>query len=178
MGGCKQMIIQAWAIKSYMKDYEEKGEVIVNGYAKNNYIKLTKEQYQLEILEMIGCKVIDIIIVVSERNEDKRAMLIVTENAVYHFEHDQQCCEYVYLEEIIGDINDLIGQTLTMAEVVFEWVKSNDNHDDDEVKAWTFYKFATVKGYVTMRWVGESNGYYSVDVDVIKHKKKEENKWE
>jgi len=85
---------------------------------------------------------------------------------VFSLSHTQDCCESVEVNEIIGDIEDLIGSPLVEAEEV-------SNYEGPEVDAesytWTFYKFGTAKGFVTIRWLGQSNGYYSesVSFDVV-----------
>ena len=90
---------------------------------------------------------------------------LTTEGDKFKMYHEQDCCESVWLEETIGDLEDLIGSPLLMAEVVIESPPESDNY---ESATWTFYKFATIKGYVTLRWVGESNGYYSESVNFRK----------
>lgn len=77
--------------------------------------------------------------------------------------------------DIVGDLSDLIGQPLLMAEEVCEsdinpeGVKIPDFQDSF---TWTFYKLATVKGYVTISWYGESNGYYNESVSFRKREDK------
>lgn len=93
-----------------------------------------------------------------------------TADEAFTMSHSQECCENVQVEEVHGDISDLIGTPILLAEAV----KSADVPEGwtrdyaPESATWTFYKLATVKGHVTIRWVGESNGYYSTSVDFQK----------
>ena len=100
-----------------------------------------------------------------EKTKDE-ILFKTTEGESYKAYHSQDCCESVELEDIEGNLNDLIGTPLTQAEEV---TNSEDNMGRSlDSFTWTFYKLATIKGYVTMRWLGESNGYYSESVDFLK----------
>ena len=77
---------------------------------------------------------------------------------VFRMFHSQNCCESVSLEDVCGDVRDLIGSPIVRAEV-------RSNVMEGEIREeWTFYELATIKGSVTLRWYGVSNGYYSTAV--------------
>lgn len=103
-----------------------------------------------------------------EVSKDKEFILFKFENNEnYLMYHEQQCCELVSIDEIHGDLQNLIGSKIVMAEEVEGDVPAIDD-EYFESYTWTFYKLATSKGYVTIRWFGESNGYYSESVDIAK----------
>jgi hypothetical protein len=93
-------------------------------------------------------------------------ILYLSDTNYVRFYHQQDCCESVYIEDICGDLNDLVGEPLLIAEEVSNVGYEEENQGYDESHTWTFYKFATRKGYVDVRWYGSSNGYYSESVDV------------
>ena len=85
----------------------------------------------------------------------------------FMFSHQQDCCERVDINDIVGDLQDLVGEPLLLAEEVQGETPVDFNERDYESVTWTFYKFATRKGWVDVRWLGESNGYYGEGVDLF-----------
>ncbi len=75
--------------------------------------------------------------------------------------HQQDCCEQVEIEELVGELDDLVGAPILVAE---ERVNEGKLKYGD-TETWTFYELATIQGSVTLRWYGTSNGYYSERVD-------------
>ncbi|CAH0448121.1 hypothetical protein SM033_00297 [Vibrio phage vB_VpaM_sm033] len=83
---------------------------------------------------------------------------------VHVFYHEQDCCEYVRLNDFEGDAEDFVGALITDAFEITDYNDTCDEEGSDESYTWTFYKIQTNKGELWMRWLGESNGYYSEEV--------------
>ena len=115
---------------------------------------------EVKIEDMVGK------VFTSVRNEGSE---LVFQNATesFVFFHQQDCCENVSIEDVCGDLQDLVGEPLLLAEEVSGETPVDFNEREYESVTWTFYKFATRKGYVDVRWLGESNGYYSEGVDLF-----------
>ena len=102
----------------------------------------------------------------AEEHSDE--ILFITEcGETWKMYHDQYCCESVFVTNVIGDVEDLIGSPILVCE---ESCDSSSYLRDELVYSytWTFYKFATRKGWVDIRWYGTSNGYYSESVSFEK----------
>ncbi len=101
----------------------------------------------------------------AEMNADKTEIIFgTTDGRLFKQYHEQDCCESVLVEDIVGDLDDLIGEPLLLAE---ETSREATPEEVSESGSWTFYRLATIKGSVTIRWLGSSNGYYSEGVDFV-----------
>lgn len=111
---------------------------------------------------------------VSAENKDNYEVHFVTEDGdTYIMLHYQDCCESVYVEDVCGDLDDLVGSPIVLAEDVSNEAPDDHGNDEYSTHTWTFYKLATNKGSVTIRWYGSSNGYYSESVSFVKVKSTE-----
>jgi hypothetical protein len=128
------------------------------GTAKDWY---GKTFFKPKISDMLGVTFTEV------KQDGSYELQFVCEEGVFTFYHDQDCCEDVDIQDVTGDLQDLVGEPLLVAEestgetpADFKFKYEPDSY------TWTFYKFATRKGYVDVRWLGESNGYYSESVSL------------
>jgi hypothetical protein len=94
-----------------------------------------------------------------ERTTDDFIKFAMDNGDVFLMHHSQDCCETVSIEDICGDLEDLIDTPILVAEE-----RTEDLPDQYGDSMWTFYELRTIKGSVTIRWHGSSNGYYSISV--------------
>lgn len=106
------------------------------------------------------------------QNDVDRLYFAMREGPDYVMYHSQDCCERVYIDDIVGDLEDLIDTPVLLAAEVseeapekgHEYGSEGYKYEDDSF-TWTFYRIATIKGTVVVKWYGSSNGYYSESVD-------------
>ena len=116
----------------------------------------------VEIKDLVGKILTEI------KKEEDELIFVVNDGTKYKMYHSQDCCESVVIDDINGDLEDLIGTPILLAEeVTSEENPEGVTKEYQDSFTWTFYKLATIKGYVDIRWYGESNGYYSESVDFI-----------
>jgi hypothetical protein len=110
--------------------------------------------------EMIGV----IMANVSGGGGDDEMVFTAQDGKQFRFYHEQDCCENVLIEDICGDLSWLVGYPISEAEEIDSDHEDASRENSYESSTWTFYRFSTVRGTVTVRWLGTSNGYYSESV--------------
>ena len=110
---------------------------------------------EVEFSELIG-KIITKVVCT-----DNEVYITTSDCEHYLMSHIQDCCETVYLESVVGDINDVVGYPVLNAELKTNKTNTFGKEYIGESFTWTFYTIATIKGYVDLRFLGASNGYYS-----------------
>lgn len=78
--------------------------------------------------------------------------------------HSQDCCETVVVDDLGGDVENILNTPVVGAEARTSDVAPNGCDKSDESNTWTFYSLTTWHGWLTIRWHGSSNGYYSESV--------------
>jgi hypothetical protein len=130
-----------------------------------------------EIEALIGC----VFSTISGDKDSEELVFWMANGSSFKMYHSQDCCESVHIEDICGELDWLINAPILEAyenssdmeiDHLGNEINAGAEHDknsswEDYSQTWTFYRITTVKGTVTIRWYGSSNGYYSESVNVV-----------
>lgn len=104
---------------------------------------------------------------------DSDVVTFVTRSGkTFQMYHEQECCENVQIEEIHGNLIDLLASPINSCSVSKSSVPWGMLGSDEYggIQERTFYKLSTIYGSVTIRWLGTSNGYTSTAVQFYRIK--------
>lgn len=155
-------IINQWCILTVLSINREIG--IMN---KFKYDELGLFGERLDVSIMTGMTIVDVSGLTKDSDE---VFFTTTCGRQFKMYHEQDCCESVNIDDVCGDVEDLIGAIIIHFE---ERISEGDEDSGDkpnqysESFTWTFYDIQTDKGCVNIKWLGESNGYYSESVTLI-----------
>jgi len=104
---------------------------------------------------------------ITDISSDYESVTFKTVDKTYRLEHYQDCCESVRLENVIGDIKNILNVPITLAEEDNpgdpDWYSEsyNDSH------TWSVFILEAGGKRVEFWFLGESNGYYGESVDFV-----------
>ena len=127
------------------------------------------EKIEVDISALRGQTLASVDYLPPDRDCDSERFLLTTvDGRTYEISHDQECCESVQLEETEGDWKKIIGRVIVDAEK--HTIKVSRKNETGDVRL-TEFVFRTDKDTLIQRWIGESNGYYGIEVDVYELEK-------
>lgn len=121
------------------------------------------DRTEVEITSFVGKTITSI---EGMENGKDTIRFICDDGSEFYMLHEQDCCESVEIVDVVGDVEDLIGSPILTAKETTNEGRDGVREDGSSMESYTytFYDLATRKGFVTLRWLGESNGYYSESV--------------
>ena len=104
------------------------------------------------------------------KSDDGDTIITTSDGSSYTLTHIQDCCENVRVYGTVGNIDDVLNEEVIAAEDTNPM--DNPNAPDYRIydsATWSQFRIVTNKGTFEIWWLGESNGYYSETVSVIKN---------
>ena len=92
-----------------------------------------------------------------------------TDQHSYIMQHNQDCCESVSINKIVGDLQSLVGKKIISASDIVGTEKPAECETPeyhDESFTWSTFILKAKGIEVKIVWYGTSNGYYSETVNI------------
>jgi len=104
------------------------------------------------------------------KSDDGDTIITTSDGSSYTLTHIQDCCEHVRVYGTVGNIDDVLNEEVIAAEDTNPMDNPNaPDYKYYESATWSQFRIVTNKGTFEIWWLGESNGYYSETVSVIKN---------